>query len=104
MLGSTNADYAVTIDLSMLNRTVYHPESSTASVQPGARWKSVYKALGEHGVAVPDGRGGTVGVGGFITGGGNSFHSAQYGFTCDSVVGFEVYPPTIIISIINTHW
>ncbi|OJI97629.1 hypothetical protein ASPVEDRAFT_37046 [Aspergillus versicolor CBS 583.65] len=94
VLDSTNADYAVTIDLSMLNRTVYHPESSTASVQPGARWKSVYKALGEHGVAVPGGRGGTVGVGGFITGGGNSFHSAQYGLTCDSVVDFEIVLPS----------
>lgn len=91
MLGSTSADHAVTIDLSMLNRTVYHPESSTASVQPGARWKSVYKTLAEHGVAVPGGRGGTVGVGGFITGGGNSFHSAQYGLTCDAVVDFEVH-------------
>ncbi|KAL4868119.1 hypothetical protein BDV12DRAFT_186112 [Aspergillus spectabilis] len=101
VLGSTNAEYAVTIDLLMLNSTVYNPETSTASIQPGARWKSVYKALGEYNVAVPGGRGGAVGVGGFITGGGNSFHSAQYGFTCDAVVNFEIVLPTGTITRAN---
>ncbi|KAL4877159.1 hypothetical protein BJY04DRAFT_230844 [Aspergillus karnatakaensis] len=104
ILGSTNADYAVTVDLSMLNSTVYNPETSIASIQPGARWKSVYKALGKYNVAVPGGRGGAVGVGGFITGGGNSFHSAQYGFTCDAVVSFEIVLSTgEIINANKTH-
>lgn len=31
-----------------------------------------------------------MGVGGFITGGGNSFHSASHGFACDNVHNFEV--------------
>ncbi|KAL2817864.1 hypothetical protein BJX63DRAFT_96152 [Aspergillus granulosus] len=90
VIGSTNRDYTVTIDLSLLNSTVYNAEAGTASIGPGARWKGVYTTLAEHGVAVPGGRGGTVGVGGFVTGGGNSFHSAQYGFTCDAVVNFEI--------------
>jgi FAD/FMN-containing dehydrogenase len=90
VLGSTNREYGVTVDLSLLNSTVYNPEAGTASIGPGARWKGVYTALAEYGVAVPGGRGGTVGVGGFVTGGGNSFHSARYGFTCDAVVNFEV--------------
>ncbi|KAK9799148.1 putative FAD-binding PCMH-type domain-containing protein [Seiridium cardinale] len=42
------------------------------------------------GVTVAGGRAGTVGVGGFITGGGNSFHSASHGFACDTVQNFEV--------------
>jgi FAD/FMN-containing dehydrogenase len=90
VLGSTNRDYGVTVDLSLLSSTVYNPEVGTASIGPGARWKGVYSALAGYGVAVPGGRGGTVGVGGFVTGGGNSFHSARYGFTCDAVVNFEV--------------
>ncbi|KAL2794207.1 hypothetical protein BJX66DRAFT_351282 [Aspergillus keveii] len=90
VLGSTNRDYGVTVDLSLLSSTVYNPEVGTASIGPGARWKGVYSALAGYGVAVPGGRGGTVGVGGFVTGDGNSFHSARYGFTCDAVVNFEV--------------
>ncbi|KAL3459884.1 hypothetical protein BJX64DRAFT_193950 [Aspergillus heterothallicus] len=90
VIGSTSRDYGVTIDMSRLDGTVYNPEAGTASIGPGARWKGVYTALAEYGVAVPGGRGGTVGVGGFVTGGGNSFHSAQYGFTCDAVVNFEI--------------
>ncbi|KAL4913538.1 hypothetical protein BDW62DRAFT_214106 [Aspergillus aurantiobrunneus] len=101
VVGATNTDYAVTIDLSMLNGTVYSPESATASIQPGARWKPVYKTLGQHGVAVPGGRGGTVGVGGFVVGGGNSFHSAQYGFTCDATVNFEIVLPSGTITSAN---
>ncbi|KAL4954779.1 hypothetical protein BDW69DRAFT_204963 [Aspergillus filifer] len=90
VIGSTNAEHAVTIDLSLLNSTTYDPETQIASVGPGARWKGVYEELAKYEVAVPGGRGGTVGVGGFITGGGNSFHSARFGFTCDAVVNFEI--------------
>ncbi|KAL4796483.1 hypothetical protein BDV19DRAFT_398303 [Aspergillus venezuelensis] len=83
VIGSTNTEHAVTIDLSLLNTTTYNPET----------WKGVYEELAKYEVAVPGGRGGTVGVGGFITGGGNSFHSARFGFTCDAVVNFEIILP-----------
>lgn len=36
------------------------------------------------------GRAGSVGVAGFLTGGGNSFYTAQQGFACDNVKNFEV--------------
>lgn len=42
------------------------------------------------GVTVAGGRAGTVGVGGFVTGGGNSFYSASHGMSCDTVQNFEV--------------
>lgn len=41
-------------------------------------------------MTVPGGRGGSVGVGGFIAGGGNSFHSGSHGFACDQVQNFEI--------------
>jgi FAD/FMN-containing dehydrogenase len=41
-------------------------------------------------VTVAGGRAGSVGVGGFLTGGGNSFHSASHGFGCDQVRNYEV--------------
>ncbi|KAF6804481.1 FAD binding domain-containing protein, partial [Colletotrichum musicola] len=51
---------------------------------------AVYDTLAPHGVVVTGGRAGTVGVGGFITGGGNSFHSGSHGMACDQVANFEV--------------
>ncbi|KAL4969010.1 FAD-binding oxidoreductase [Aspergillus stella-maris] len=101
VIGSTNAEHAVTIDLSLLNSTAYNPETQIASVGPGARWKGVYEELNKYEVAVPGGRGGTVGVGGFITGGGNSFHSARFGFTCDAVVDFEIILPNSTVTSAN---
>lgn len=36
------------------------------------------------------GRAGSVGVGGFLLGGGNSFHSGSHGFACDQIQNFEI--------------
>lgn len=42
------------------------------------------------GVTVTGGRAGGVGVAGFTTGGGNSFHSTSHGWACDNVKNFQV--------------
>lgn len=67
--GAADIEDGVTIDLSMMNSTVYNKEAGTASIQAGSRWQQVYKTLEPHGVTVPGGRGGPVGVGGFLVGG-----------------------------------
>ncbi|KAF3003272.1 hypothetical protein E8E14_004220 [Neopestalotiopsis sp. 37M] len=87
---SNSVDEGITIDFGYINKTTYNPETKIASVPPGSEWQSVYETLAPHGVTVTGGRAGTVGVGGFITGGGNSFHSASHGFACDNVHNFEV--------------
>jgi FAD/FMN-containing dehydrogenase len=73
-----------------MNETVYDEENKIASIQPGSKWKSVYDTLTPHGVTVTGGRADLVGVGGFITGGGYSFHLGSRGFACDNVLNFEV--------------
>ncbi|OJJ81678.1 FAD-binding oxidoreductase [Aspergillus glaucus CBS 516.65] len=88
--GAANIEDGVTIDLSKMNSTTHHHENKTASIYPGARWGSVYKTLEKDNVTVAGGRGGPVGVGGFLLGGGNSFHSARVGFACDNVVNYQV--------------
>ncbi|KAJ5340574.1 hypothetical protein N7541_009698 [Penicillium brevicompactum] len=88
--GANDIKDGVTIDLQMMNSTTYHKKNGTASILPGARWQSVYKALAPYDVTVPGGRGGPVGVGGFLIGGGNTFHTARVGFGCDNVENFEV--------------
>ncbi|KAK7959133.1 uncharacterized protein PG986_003987 [Apiospora aurea] len=80
----------VTIDLGLIDGTVYDAENKVARISPGSRWGGVYGALEPHGMTVPGGRASTVGVAGFLNGGGNSFYSARKGFACDNVVNFEV--------------
>ncbi|KAH7094507.1 hypothetical protein FB567DRAFT_600097 [Paraphoma chrysanthemicola] len=88
--GSNNIDNGVTIDLGLMNTTTYDPATKVASVLPGSRWGQVYATLEPHGVTAAGGRASTVGVAGFLTGGGNSFYTAQKGFACDNVVNFEL--------------
>lgn len=73
-----------------INATTYNATTKIASVSPGAHWQDVYNVLSPEGVTVAGGRAGTVGVGGFITGGGNSFYSGSHGMACDTVQNFEV--------------
>ncbi|KIX00686.1 uncharacterized protein Z518_09751 [Rhinocladiella mackenziei CBS 650.93] len=80
----------VTIDFGNMNSTTYNAETNLASIQPRTNWGSVYNELQKHGVTVPGGRASTVGVAGFLTGGGNSFFAGKAGFGCDNVVNFEV--------------
>ncbi|GKT63043.1 FAD binding domain-containing protein [Colletotrichum tofieldiae] len=88
--GSNSVEDGVTIDFGNMNGTTYNAETKLASIEPGGHWQTVYDTLAPHGVVVTGGRAGTVGTGGFITGGGNSFHSASHGFACDTVANFEV--------------
>ncbi|KAL4966135.1 FAD-binding oxidoreductase [Aspergillus stella-maris] len=90
VLGASAIADGVTIDLSLMNKTIYKPATGIVSIQPGARWSSVYDALAKTGVMVPGGRIASVGVGGYLTGGGNSFYAAQVGLACDSVRAYEI--------------
>lgn len=87
---SNSLEEGVTIDMGLFNAITYNSETKIASIGPGAHWGSVYDTLTPHGVTVPGGRAGSVGVGGFLMGGGNSFHSGSHGFGCDQVQNFEI--------------
>ncbi|KAM0326585.1 hypothetical protein ACHAQA_006454 [Verticillium albo-atrum] len=88
--GGNNIDNGVTIDLGHLNATTYNQETGLASIEPASRWADAFLTLEESGVTVPGGRDGNVGIGGFLTGGGNSYYTGRHGFGCDSVVNAEV--------------
>ena len=88
--GSNNIHEGVTIDLSLLNQTVYDAASETASIGPGGRWREVYAELHKFGRVVAGGREGNVGVAGLLLGGGKTFYTARKGFACDNVVEYEV--------------
>lgn len=73
-----------------MKNTSYDAENKVAKIQGGSLWEDAYSALEEHGVTVAGGRTSTVGVGGFLTGGGNTFYAARHGLGCDNVVNFQV--------------
>lgn len=88
--GFNNVDDGVTIDLLHMNGTTYDAEKEVASILPAARWGSVYETLEPLGRMAAGGRGSTVGVGGFLLGGGISHYAPRVGLSCDNVINFEV--------------
>lgn len=88
--GAANIAGGVTLDLSSLKDIEVSADRTTVSVGPGATWGDVYAAIEPLSLMVAGGRAGQVGVGGLVTGGGISFFSPRYGWTCDTVSNFEV--------------
>lgn len=88
--GSNGIKDGVTVDFGYMNATTYDESTQVASIGPGSDWGKAYKALAPYNVVAVGGRADVVGVGGFTTGGGYSFHTGVRGFACDNVVNFEV--------------
>ncbi|KAJ8482389.1 hypothetical protein ONZ45_g14965 [Pleurotus djamor] len=80
----------VAIDLRRIDGVSLSADRTVASLGPGGNWGQVYDTLDPHGVTVVGGRSNTVGVGGFILGGGFSNLSPEHGFASDNVVNYEV--------------
>lgn len=97
--GFSNIDSGVTIDLSSLEQVQVTDEDGTAAVWigPGARWGDVYRSLEPEKLTVAGARISDVGVGGFVLGGGLSWYANQVGWSCDSVLAFEVVTPDLQI-------
>lgn len=88
--GFGNIDHGITIDMTDLNTISINSHASVTSVGTGASWLDVYAFLDPYNKTVAGGRNGAVGVGGLTLGGGISYFSPQAGFTCDTVVNFQV--------------
>ncbi|GLA33505.1 hypothetical protein AnigIFM63309_000332 [Aspergillus niger] len=103
--GASNIHNGVTIDLRALNtiqvqeapiendkdESAQNKEAQhTVFVGAGVTWGEVYALLDPLGLSVAGGRAAQVGVGGLTLGGGISYFSPRYGWTCDNLVGAEV--------------
>ncbi|KAI1346811.1 FAD-binding domain-containing protein [Xylaria sp. FL0043] len=87
----SNVDNGITIDLRGLNQIEMHEtETDIVSLGTGALWSEVSEVLDPLDRAAIGSRVASVGVGGFITGGGISFFSPRYGFSCDNVRNMQV--------------
>ncbi|GKZ76364.1 hypothetical protein AnigIFM56816_006624 [Aspergillus niger] len=104
--GASNIQHGITIDLRALNTIkVLAPSADngnkqTVFVGAGATWGDVYAHLDPLGLSVAGGRAAQVGVGGLTLGGGMSYFSPRYGWTCDSMVGVEI----VLANGTIAHW
>lgn len=90
--GASSNPGGISIWFKDMNEVTLNKDKSVASIGPGNNWLSVYSALEPYGLATVGGRASSIGVGGFVLGGGISYHSNLYGWACDNVESFEVSP------------
>ncbi len=82
----------IVIDMSAMRAIRLDAEQRTVTVQMGARWQEVYVHLMNSGTGlIPIGGGcPTVGVAGFMQGGGYSFVSRSYGMSVDNLLSVTI--------------
>jgi hypothetical protein len=88
------------LERTMLLKTALHdggvqvdPANRTARIKAGARWGEVVEAVAPHGLAVMHGSSPTVGVIGYLLGGGLSFYGRRHGLAVNHVRALEVVTP-----------
>ena len=86
--GFSTANEGILLDLCRMNKVDLDVENNEVTLGGGALWGHAYKALvnGKHnGVIINGGRCPTVGVGGFLLGGGLGPFTRSFGMGCDSL-------------------
>ena len=91
--GHCAVDDGLVVDLSLMRRVDVDPEARVARSQGGATWLDFDRATQAHGLVTPGGVVGTTGVTGLTLGGGIGHLTAQFGLTCDGLLGAEVVTP-----------
>lgn len=104
-LGASNGNDLVVLDLSELTSIEVDIRNTTVELGTGAMWSDVYEVLDPESITVAGARAGSVGVGGFLLGGGISTLASEYGWSCDAVVSAEVVlgNGTILIANATQH-
>ena len=88
--GLALVDDGLVIDLSEMKGIEVDPETKTASVEPGCRWRDVDQATQAFGLATVSGIISTTGVSGLTLGGGHGYLSRKYGLTIDNLLSADV--------------
>lgn len=63
--------------------------------------QQVHEFANKYSEAIVGGSGSTVGVGGYLTGGGHSLLSTEYGLAADQVLELEIVTPTGETKVLN---
>jgi len=90
LAGHGVADRGIVLDLSAMKAIQIDTQGQTAWVETGLLAGEVTRALGAHGLAIPFGDSGSVGVGGLTLGGGVGYLVRKFGLTIDSLLAAEL--------------
>ena len=91
--GHCVCDGGLVIDLSRMRRVEVDTERMFARSDGGATWLDFDSATQAFGLVTPGGVVVSTGVAGLSLGGGIGHLTAQYGLTCDNIIGAEVVTP-----------
>ena len=91
--GHCMLDGGLVIDLSLLRAVEVDEDAQTARAQGGSTWLDFDSATQAVGLVTPGGVVGSTGVCGLTLGGGIGHLTAQYGLTCDNLMGAELVSP-----------
>jgi FAD/FMN-containing dehydrogenase len=92
-VGNGVRDGSLLIDLSRLRDIRVDPAARRAWVRPAVPGPEIDRALAVHGLYFPTGHAPTVGIGGFILGGGYGWNSRTFGPACLSIRAIDVVLP-----------
>ncbi|GAQ39490.1 FAD linked oxidase [Aspergillus niger] len=97
-------DNGIVLDMRMLNKVVIQPNHDIIYVSGGALWRDVYKELHDRDprLVVVGGQCPTVGVSGFLLGGGISPFSRSYGLGIDNIEAIEIVKANGELCIVHT--
>ncbi|MDE2136592.1 MAG: FAD-binding oxidoreductase [Gammaproteobacteria bacterium] len=88
--GRSSCDDGVVIDLARLNEVSVDPARGTVSCGAGARIWQASEAAAQHGLALPLGTCGDVGVSGLTLGGGVGYLMGVAGAACDALLAADI--------------
>src|SRR5919108_5117271 len=83
-------DGGVLLNLSLMKGVRVDPAAGTARVNAGALAGELDRDTQVFGLATPNGRVTTTGIGGFTLGGGYGWLSPKYGLACDNLISADV--------------
>ena len=91
------------IDLSLMRKVEVDAGAGRARAEGGARWLDFDSATQEFGLVTPGGVVGSTGVAGLTFGGGIGHLTAQFGLTCDNLVGAQLVIPDGSVVRVSEH-
>jgi len=91
--GHCVCDGGLVIDLSLMRKVEVDDRSRIAHSEGGATWLDFDSATQAFGLVTPGGVVVSTGVAGLSLGGGIGHLTAQYGLTCDNIIGAELVTP-----------
>jgi FAD/FMN-containing dehydrogenase len=88
--GKSTSEGGLLVDLSDMDGVRVDPEGRTVRVEAGARWRDVDHETQAFGLATTGGTVSSVGVAGYVLGGGTGYLSRKHGLALDNLVSADV--------------